>query len=447
MSEIFQEKNIIKTFLNYSIPCIIGMFLTSFIIIVDGIFIGWKVGENGLAAINLTLPVFYILMAVTITIGVGGVTLATRSLGAKENQRANYYFSFSLMAIFVMNTIIVVMIAVFLDEVVMLLNARDFMYQYVKDFLSVVVYFYIFMMMNMAFSMFIRAEGKPQLSLLFGLAGNIFNVILDYVFIMKLDWGMKGAALASGIAVLLPFLFGVGYFLTNRSVFGFNKFTVTLIDFKNILMIGSAEFISQISISITTFIFNLVLLERFGVNGVAAFTIIGYVLFIQNMILTGIAIGIHPVISYNYGAKNIGMIFNLLKTALKVVFLVGVLVFMVSFVASESIISIFSKGNAELLHIGGIGLKLFSITFLLNGYNMIALVFFTSIGETKVAALVSSLRSLILLVIFLLVLPYILGDIGIWLTTPLTEAVTFVIAYFLVTRTKEKLAYMQDNIG
>lgn len=447
MSKIFQEKSIIKTFLSYSIPCIIGMFLTSFIIIVDGIFIGWKIGENGLAAVNLTLPVFYILLAVTITIGVGGVTLATQSLGEKKNDRANYYFSFSLMVILLMNTIIVVIIAVFLDEIVVLLNAKDVMYQYVKDFLSVLVYFYIFMMMNMAFSMFIRAEGKPQLSLVFGLAGNIVNIILDYVFIMRLDWGMKGAALASGIAVLLPFLFGIGYFLTKRSVYRFCKFSVNFIDLKKILIIGSAEFISQISISMTTFIFNLVLLERFGVNGVAAFTIIGYVLFIQNMILTGIAVGIHPVISYNFGAKNIGIILKLQATAIKAVFLVGMLVFIVSVVASENIIGIFSRGNAELLQIGGMGLKFFSIAFILNGYNIIALVFFTSIGENKVAALISSLRSLILLVIFLWVLPYFLGDIGIWLTTPLTEAVTLVVAYLLMNRAKEKLVYIGNNIG
>ena len=208
------------------------------------------------------------------------------------------------------------------------------------------------------------------------------------------------------------------------------------------MFIGSAEFISQISISITAFIFNLVLLERFGANGVAAFTIIGYVLFIQNMILTGIAVGIHPVISYNFGTKNIEMIFKLLKTTVRAVFLVGVIVFMVSFVATESIISIFSRGNSELLHIGGVGLKICSIAFILNGYNIIALVFFTSTGENKVAALVSSLRSLILMVIFLLVLPYILGDIGIWLTMPLTEAVTLVIAYFLVNRSKEKMVYI-----
>ena len=442
MLETSKEKSIVKTFLSYSVPTIIGLFLTSFIIIVDGIFIGWKIGGDGLAAINLTLPVLYILLAVTTMIGVGGVTLATQSLGAKQHDRANYYFSFSLAAIVTIIAMVVVMLAVFLNEIVVLLGATGVVYQHVKDFLGVLLYFYLFSMINIAFSMFIRAEGKPQLSLVFGVAGNIINIILDYVFIMRLELGMSGAAFASGIAVLLPFLFGMGYFLTNRSVYRFCRFTANLSDFRAILMNGSAEFISQISVSITTAIFNWVLLERLGINGVAALTIIGYVFFIHSMIITGIAVGIHPVISYNYGAKNMDMILELMTIAVKAVSFVGVLVFAVSFAAPEIIISVFSRENAELLEIGRFGLRCFSVAFLLNGYNFIATVFFTSIGEAKIAALVSCLRSLVLVITFLMVLPHIFGDKGIWFTTPLTEVVTFVIAYQLVNNAKEKISYV-----
>ena len=434
-----KEKSLVKIFLHYSIPTIIGLFLTSFIIIVDGIFIGWKVGESGLAAVNFTLPVLYFLLAITTMIGVGGVTLAAQSLGAKQTDKANYYFSFSLTAILGITAILVVILAVFLDQVVMLLGAEGIVHQYVKDFLGVLLYFYIFIMLNIGFSMFIRAEGKPQLSLVFGLSGNIINIILDYVFIMRLEWGMGGAALASGSAVLLPFIFGVGYFGTNRSVYRFCKFSASLREFRNILMNGAAEFISQSSVSITTAIFNFVLLERMGVNGVAALTIIGYVFFIHSMIITGIAVGIHPVISYHFGAKNMGMIFELMTIAVKAVSFVGILIFVVSFIASENIIGVFSRDNAELLQIGKFGLRCFSAAFLLNGYNFIAAVFFTSIGEAKIAALVSCLRSLVLLVVFLMVLPHIFGDIGIWLTTPVTEVVTFIVAYFLVNSSKEKL--------
>lgn len=439
MNETTKEKSIVKTFFSYSVPCIIAMFLTSFIIVVDGVFIGWKVGESGLAAINLTLPLMYILLAVTLLIGVGGVTLAAQSLGAKQKKQASYYFSVALSGILAVDTSIVLFIAAFLNDIVVLLDAHGIVQEYVKDFLGVIVYFYVFMMLNMAFSMFIRAEGKPLLSLLFGVSGNIFNVILDYVFIMKLDWGMCGAALASGLSVLVPCLFGLVYFLTNRSVYQFTKFSPNFTDCKNILFNGSAEFIAQISISITIFAFNLVLMERIGVNGVAAQTIIGYVVFIQSMVLTGIAIGIHPLISYNFGAKNMDVIFKLLGIGVKAVFAVGLVICIVSLVYAENIISIFSHNNKELLHIGGIGLRIFSVAFILNGYNIIAAAFFTSIGKAKAALFVSSLRSLVLILFFLLVLPYTLGDIGIWLTTPLAETVTFAVAYFLVSKIKNEL--------
>lgn len=180
-------------------------------------------------------------------------------------------------------------------------------------------------------------------------------------------------------------------------------------------------------------------MERIGVNGVAAQTIIGYVVFLQGMVLTGIAIGIHPLISYNFGARNMDVIFKLLEIGVKAVFAVGLVVCIVSLVYAEGIISIFSHNNKELLHIGGIGLRIFSIAFILNGYNMIVAAFFTSIGKAKAALFVSSLRSLVLILFFLLVLPYILGDIGIWLTTPLAEFVTFAAAYLLVSKFKNEL--------
>lgn len=434
-----QEKSIVNIFLEYSIPCIIGMFLTSFIIIVDGFFIGSKIGEHGLAAVNLTLPILYILLAITMMIGVGGVTLGTQSLGGKQYHTANCYFSFSVVAILVITAILVVLLAVFLDEVILLLGAEGLVYQYVKDFLGVLLYFYLFIMMNITFSMFIRGEGKPQLSLVFGLAGNVINIVLDYVFIMKLEWGMTGAALASGIAVLLPFLFGMGYFLQKRSVFQFCKFKITWCEFQRIISNGAAEFIAQISVSLATAIFNWVLLARVGVNGVAAMTIIGYVLFVHNMMITGIAVGIHPVISYSFGAKNMNMILELLATAIKAVVLVGVVLGLAAFVGAEQIIRIFSKDNAELLALGKLGLQCFSIGFILSGYNMIATVFFTAIGKPKVAALVSCLRGFVLIAVFLMVLPNLLGNIGIWLTTPLVEIITFVIAYYFMRNLKAKL--------
>lgn len=435
------KKSLFKTFLSYSIPCIVAMFLTSFITVVDGAFIGWKVGEKGLAAINLTLPVLYVLLAVTILIGVGGVTLAAQFLGAKNHLRANSCFTFSMVVNAVVNIAAMIVLAVFDDEIINMLNAKGIMFGYVKDYMGTMTYFYIFMMMNMTFSMFIRSEGKPQLSLFFGIAGNVLNIILDYILIVKLDGGMRGAALASGISVLIPFILGVAYFLSKKSVFKFSKFTFDFNELKQMLFLGLAESVAQISISITTFAFNFILLRRVGINGVAALTIVGYISFIQNMILTGIAIGIHPVISYNFGAKNREVILDLLSIAIKAAVVVGIVVFAAAFAAAGGIAGIFAGGNTELMKLASYGLRLFSISFILNGFNIIAAAYFTSIGDAKAAAVISILRSLVLVLVFILILPNIIGDAGIWLTAPLTELTTFIVAYAFLGKSKARLNF------
>ena len=378
-------------------------------------------------------------------IGVGGVTFGAQKLGEKNKPLANYFFSSAFVINIIVNLAAMVILIVFQDGIIHLLNANGILKGYVRDYLGVIKYFYLFMMTNLTFSMFIRSEGKPQLSLVFGLAGNILNIVLDYLFIMKWNYGMKGAALASGVSVLIPFIFGILYFSSKRSVYKLIRFKLKFIDLQKMVFCGSAEFISQIATSITIYIFNRVILNRMGINGVAAYTVIGYVLFFQSMILTGIAIGIHPLISFHFGAKNKDAIFNLLSIALKSVFILGIVFLLVAFFGSHAIVSIFSPKNETLstgkafLDIAGYGLKIFAFYFLLNGYNMIAAAYFTSVCEFKAAAIVSLLRSLVLINILVLTLPYLFGNTGIWLAAPLTEGLTFIFSYFQIKQSKSIL--------
>ncbi|HEX2953401.1 MAG TPA: MATE family efflux transporter, partial [Bacillota bacterium] len=399
------EQSGFKTFLSYSIPCIISMFLTSFITIVDGLFVGWKLGRNGLAAVNLSLPVLYILLAVTIMIGVGGVTLGAQSLGEKKRDQASNYFTTAFGLVVAVNIVAVIVLFFFQDGIIGMLHAQGVLYGYVRDYLGMIKYFYVFMMANLIFSMFIRSEGKPQLSLAFGVVGNVLNIFLDYWFIMKLGYGMKGAALASGLSVLIPFLFGVGYFISRRSVYKWVKVSLNRNDLGKIFLYGSAEFIAQISMSITIYIFNWVILRRIGTSGVAAYTIIGYLSFIQYMIISGIAVGIHPVLSYHFGAKQPASILSLLSIALRAVTFLGVIIFLMSLLFGDPIARMFAKNDSTVVHLTVFGLRIFSLAFILNGYNMIAAVYFTSLGAAKEAAMISIMRSIVLLNSMVIVLP------------------------------------------
>ncbi len=428
MHNTMLHQSTVKTFLSYSIPCIISMFLTSFITIVDGFFIGRKLGPDGLAAVNLTLPVLYLLLAVTLLAGVGGVTLASQSLGEKNNSKANHYFTLTIAINGIIILIISLILLFFLKPVIRMLHAQGITFNYVKDFLGTMGFFYVFMMLNMTFSMFIRSEGKPVLSLFFGVAGNLINILLDYLFIFQFNLGMHGAALASGLSVLIPCCCGVIYFHSKHSVYKFTTFRFFWPDLWKMFANGSAEFVAQISGAIIIYVLNWVLLKRIGTMGVAAMTIVGYVSFFQSMIITGIAIGIHPVISYHYGAGDYRRIVDMLNISLKTVVVIGIVFCLSAWLISGTIISLFAGNSESLVKIATEGLKLYSFTFIVNGYNIIATAYFTSLRNAKVAALISILRNLVLIIIFILLLPVVLGNSGIWLAGPVTEVLTFAVS-------------------
>ncbi|MDD2503722.1 MAG: MATE family efflux transporter [Clostridia bacterium] len=445
MNANIDKSNLLKTFLQYSIPCILGMLLTSFITIVDGMFIGWKLGEKGLAAVNITIPVLYLLLGITIMVGVGGLTLAMHSLGGGNKSQADRRFTFTIVLNAVINLIATVVLIAFRDVIIGLLNVPGELLSYVRDYLGTMSYFYIFIMMNITFMMFIRGEGKPQLSLVFSILANTLNIVLDYLFIMRMGYGMKGAALATGISVIVAFTLSMLYFTCGRSAFRYSSLSFDMEDFKSIIFNGSSEFIGQISISISTFLFNFVIIRSIGINGVAAFTIVGYISLLQYMVITGITQGIHPLISYSFGAKDRESIFRLLSIGIKAVLLVGAIAFVLSFGATEGIVRIFSQENAELMKIANYGIKLYSITFFINGFNMVASAYFTSLGDARTSILISVLRSLLLINVLILVLPVFWGEAGIWLATPLSEAITFVVAYFYIKESKAKLTFAHGS--
>lgn len=438
MQNSMLHQSTVKTFFSYSIPCIISMFLTSFITIVDGFFIGRKLGPDGLAAVNLTLPVLYLLLAITLLAGVGGVTLASQNLGEKNNLKANHYFTLTVAINGIVILVISLILLFFMKPVIRMLHAQGITFYYVKDFLGTMGFFYVFMMLNMTFSMFIRSEGKPVLSLFFGVAGNLINIILDYLFIFRFNLGMHGAALASGLSVLIPCCCGAIYFLYRHSVYKFTCFRFHWPDFWKLVANGSAEFVAQISGAIIIYVLNWVILKRIGTTGVAAMTIIGYISFFQSMILTGIAIGIHPVMSYHYGAGDYRRITDMLSISLKTVVIIGIVFCLLSWSISGTIIGLFSGNSKALIKIATEGLKLFSFSFILNGYNIIATAYFTSLRNAKVAALISILRNLVLILFFILLLPVVLGNSGIWLAGPVTEVLTFWVSAACILNSKNK---------
>lgn len=415
-------------FFSYAIPAILGMLLTSGIVIVDGLFIGNIIGKAGLASVNLTLPVFYLFLGTTIMIGVGGAVKVGHALGAGMQTQASRHFSSTIVLAVIIITALTLVCFFFLDSILEKINTSQELSQFVKSYLSTILWFYPVIMINIVFSIFIRAQGRPGLALFFDLAGNGLNVVLDYFMIARFGMGLHGAALASGISVVIPVSCCILYFLSGRSVLQFVKFSWNWRSMGQILFNGSSEMMGQLSVGFTTWVFNLVILSRMGIDGVAAYAIVGYIAFVQIMVITGFAIGLGPIVGYSFGAGKIDHIKQIMKIALVSGFFTGIICWAVVHFSSTMIAVSFSPGNGNITTLAESGFSIFAAAFLLNGSNILITAYFTSIGNAGISVVIAFLRGLLLINVFVLILPKFMGDAGIWISYPLAELVTLVFA-------------------
>lgn len=432
-------------FFSYSVPAIIGMLLTSGIIIVDGLFIGNFIGETGLAAVNLTLPLLYLFLGAAIMTGVGGSVKTAHALGAGNRLDADRHFSFTIILTVVIIGALTLLSALFFDTILGLMTDIPGLKESLSVYLGTILWFYPAIMISIVFSIFIRTQGNPVLSLFFGIAGNSLNLALDYFMIVRWGMGLRGAALASGISVIVPMTLGFFYFMSGKSFLSFTPVSIKMDRILSTLFNGSSEMVGQLSIGITTWLFNRIILSRLGVDGVAAYTIVGYAAFVQMMIITGFATGLGPIIGVYYGAGKGHQIRSVMNIALLSGFCTGLICWTGVVLFSGSIAGGFSANNPQIIAIAGKSFVLFTAAFLFNGFNILSTAYFTAIGDAATSAVIALLRGLVLINILVLLLPRIIGDTGIWLSYPLSELITLGAVIFYYRKSCRDLPQLSGN--
>jgi len=274
--------------------------------------------------------------------------------------------------------------------------------------------------------------------MLITLATVIVNIFLDFLFISRLHWGIKGIALASLISVLTGLSGMLVNFKRGSRVFRFRRCSFSPVILKDTLLNGSSELIGQLSMGISLFAYNWVILRVAGVPGIAAFTVVGYMAYLFSMVIIGFGQGASPLISFSCGAGEPGLARLIRRKTGLFVFMAGLTV-MVLMMAGSDWYSRFFVKDQEVRHLVQSGLFLFVLSFLFSGINTIASFYFTSLGKAGESALISSSRGLVVLLICIFTLPRFLGMTGIWLAAPLTEALTLVLSLTLIRRSDKAL--------
>lgn len=433
LENILQNKN--KAILQFGIPSIIAMVLTSLITVVDGFFIGNYVGKEGLAAVNLGLPIIYLFLGVGLMISVGGVAIAGMALGEQNIKKCCDVFNQTIWTAIVLTIVLDVIMWFCFSPMLKFLNANAQVAGYFKEYYGIILFQLPIMVINAAFGMFIRGEGKPQYFMQVNILNVLLNVLLDYAFVCWFGWGVKGVAAASLIAAVVTLFCTIRFFTRKAEVYKFHRFTFQTKVLVSTLLNGGSEFVGEMSMSISMFAYNYVILRYIGVDGVTAFTIVGYISYIFSMVLIGFGQGASPLMSFAYGAKELLLAISLRKITNRMVFIAGTVVFLLVLIGSGWYGSLFVKNTEirEMVHIGAI---IFGVSFLFSGINTITSFYFTSIGKAFESAVISSARGLVILLICIFTLPPLLGITGVWLVAPITEFLTLLFSAGFIAKEK-----------
>lgn len=421
------------TILQFSIPAIIAMVLTSLITVVDGFFIGNYIGGEGIAAVNLGLPIIYLFLSIGLMVSVGGAAIAGMLFGARDMAACNQVFRQTIVTTTVLSVLTALLTALFFEPMLDFLGAVGQVRAYFRTYYGILLLELVVMVVNSSFGMFIRGEGDPQYYMKVNVVSVLTNIALDYIFAAVLRAGIAGIASASLISALVSLGLILYFFLRKAKVYRLGRFSFSPDVLRRTLFNGSSEFIGEMSTGIAMFAYNYVIMRRIGVSGVTAFTIVGYVSYVFGMIVIGFGQGASPLVSFSYGAGEHGLAGRLRRRTNGMVCAIGAAVFVVMGLLSEWYSGLFVKNDAIRGMVQS-GMMIFMVSFFFSGINAVTSFYFTSIGKSLESAVISLSRGLVVLLACIFVLPAYLGMTGVWLAAPVTEFVTICISGMLVRR-------------
>ncbi|TXL57821.1 MATE family efflux transporter [Cerasibacillus terrae] len=422
-----ESQSAVKSFFQYLLPTLLGMMLMSVNIVIDGIFVGNGIGPVALASVNIAVPVFSIIISITLLIGIGGGTLYSMAMGEGDEEKAKKIFSLSFILVTIITLLVSIIGLLNMDGIASFFGANEETLPYVKDYMYILFLFSLIIAWETCLSIFVRNDGAPQLAMIALIVSAILNIGLNYwmIFILKLE--VTGAALATVLATALGLLVLVIHFFRKGSSLKFAPITFNKRAIKQIGSIGFPSFLSEIGMGVFVIGYNIAMAHYVGTNGLAAFSVINYLHTFMFLAFIGIGSSIQPMISYYYGAKKFQMIKETVKIAEVSGIILGVLFIIIGYLGADYLVQIFGVASDVIAELATSGMKLFFLGYLFMGINFIYMTYYQSIGYARPSIMITIFRGFILLIFMLLVLPLLFGVNGIWLALPVAEAIVAVV--------------------
>lgn len=434
-----QKSGLIGQFARYVTPSVVSMIIFSFYTMADGLFVAHGVGEQALAAVNLSAPYNSIIFAVGLLMAVGTSTIIAVSLGRGDEAEACRIFSQNICVVALIAIVISILTLLNLERFALFLGADSKTLVYVKQYVGTIAPFAIFFIVSYNLEVLVKTDGTPALSVIGVTCAGLSNVILDWLFVIKLHWGVWGAAFATGLAQVFSTLIFLSYFIFKSRRLKLKRFKPNPGIYKRIIPLGLADSITDMSNGIVLFLYNRTILSVIGVGGVVCYTVIGYINTLVIMIISGVSQGIQPLISFHHGKKEGHICRSFYKMGLVTAVIFGVIAFAVSHLFAHGLVGMFLKTSSPSFDMGVEALRLYAWSFLLAGYNIVTAAYFTATEHPHLSLPVSLGRGLLFPAASLALLPLIIGGRGVWLSAAAAELICVVLTtIFLMLQLKGK---------
>ncbi len=431
----------LRNILKFAVPTIAMSVFMSFYTMVDGLFVSNLIGTSALSAINLTAPVIQVVTAISTMLATGGSAVIMKKMGEQKPQEAKEDFTFLILVNVVVGLVMTMLGYSLMETIFGGMGLSPDVANYCTSYLSRYLVFTIPILLMNNFTLYMIASEKATLSLVCSVSGGVLNIVLDYVFIGLLDMGISGAAIATGLGYSVTAVVGLFVFSRKKSLLHFTKPAFRFKVLASAATNGCSEMATALVTGIITMMFNWTMLRYVGEDGIAAVTIIMYVLMFASSLYTGYSYGVAPMLSYYYGEKNHEKLKKLVSTSLKVIGIISLVTVAASFAATKPLVSIFARPDNSVYDLAVTGNRICTLALFFIGFNIFASGMFTALSNGIISAILAFSRSFVFMLITMLILPAIWEVNGIWLATPTAELMALTLSALMFVKYRKRYQY------
>lgn len=431
----------LKNILKFAVPTIAMTVFMSFYTMVDGLFVSNLIGTDALSAINLTAPVIQLVTAISTMLATGGSAVIMKKMGEQKSREAKEDFTFLILINVFVGMVMCMAGYLSMDRIFAGMGLSAEVEKYCVEYLSRYLVFTIPILLMNNFTLYMIASGKATLSLICSVTGGLLNMALDYLFIAVFHMGISGAAIATGMGYSVTAVVGLFVFCRKKSLLHFQKPVFRWKVLVNAAANGCSEMATALVTGIITMMFNWTMLRYVGENGVAAVTIIMYVLMFASSLYTGYSYGVAPMVSYYYGEGNHEKLKKLVGTSFRVIAFISIMTVAASFALTRPLVSVFARPDNPVYDLAVTGNRICTIALCFIGYNIFASGMFTALSNGVVSAVLAFSRSFVFMLAAMIVLPLLFGVNGIWLATPAAELMALALSAFMLRKYKKRYEY------